>query len=58
MLEQMHESFLACQFVQGQLWATPKFLKAIDKVFVCMHSISQEQWKNKIAFLRAAVYEL
>lgn len=30
----MHRSFLAREFVQGQLWGTPKFLKAIDEVFV------------------------
>lgn len=30
----MHGSVLACGFVQGQLWGTSKFLKAIDEIFV------------------------
>lgn len=33
-LEQIHGSFLSLAFMQGQLQGTPKFLKAIDEVFI------------------------
>lgn len=43
----MHESFLDCEFVQAQLWETPKFLKAVDEAFAGTHGILQEQWKKR-----------
>lgn len=43
----MHGSFLYCEFVQAQLWGTPKFLKAIDEAFAGTHGILQEQWEKR-----------
>lgn len=57
----MHRSFLHCEFVQAQLWRTPKFLQAIDEAFGGTLGIPQEQWEKKtgsISSLKAVLCEL
>lgn len=57
----MHGSFLAHEFVQGQLWGTPKSLKAVDEVFVGYTPHTSRTVIKKsvsVAFLRSAVCDL